>query len=103
MAMRARIYRPAKTAMQSGRAKSGAWVLEFEPEDAVTPDPLMGWNGSADTGRQVRLRFGSAEEAVAYAERHGYDYNLVVPKERKIRPKTYAENFSYNRRQPWTH
>ena len=101
--MRARIYRPAKTAMQSGRAKTDGWVLEFEPEDAVTPDPLMGWNGSADTGRQVRLRFDTVEEAVAYAERHGHEYSVLAPKERKFRPKTYAENFSYERRQPWTH
>ena len=101
--MRARIYRPAKTAMQSGRAKTGAWVLEFEPEDAVTPDPLMGWCGSADTGRQVRLRFASAEEAVAYAERNGHEYTVAAPKERRIHPKNYSENFAHNRRQSWTH
>ena len=101
--MRARIYRPAKTAMQSGMANTDAWVLEFEPEDAVTPDPLMGWSGSADTGQQVRLRFGTAEEAVAYAERHGHAYTVATPKKRKFRAKTYAENFSFERRQPWTH
>ena len=101
--MRARIYRPAKTAMQSGRAKNESWLLEFEPEDAVTPDPLMGWNGSSDTGQQVRLRFASVEEAVAYAERHGHDYSVAAPKERKFRPRTYAENFAYGRRQSWTH
>ncbi len=101
--MRARIYRPAKSAMQSGRAKIDAWVLEFEPEDAETPDPLMGWNGSADTDRQVRLRFATAEDAVAYAERNGHDYDIVAPKDRKFRPKNYAENFSSRRRQPWTH
>ena len=101
--MHARIYRPAKTAMQSGRAKTEGWVLEFEPRNAVTPDPLMGWCGSADTGRQVRLRFATAEEAVAYAERHGHVYSVAVPKERKFRPKNYSENFSTNRRQPWTH
>ena len=101
--MRARIYRPAKTAMQSGRAKTEGWVFEFEPVDAVTPDPLIGWNGSADTGRQVRLRFATAEEAVAYAERHGHDYSVIAPKERKFIPKIYAENFSTARKQPWTH
>jgi hypothetical protein len=89
--------------MQSGTARSGSWVLEFEPEDAVTPDPLMGWNGSADTGQQVRLRFGTAEDAVAYAERHGHEFTVATPKTRKFRPKIYAENFSYERRQPWTH
>jgi len=101
--MRVRIYKPAKTAMQSGAAKSDVWVLEFEPEDAVTPDPLMGWNGSAGTSQQVRLRFGTAEEAVTYAERHGHEYTVATPKKRKFRSKTYAENFSYERRQPWTH
>ena len=101
--MRVRIYRPAKTAMQSGRGKTDDWLLEFEPEDAVTPDPLMGWSGSADTGRQVRLRFATAEDAVAYAERHGHEYSVAAPKERKFRPKNYAENFSHGRRQPWTH
>ncbi len=101
--MRVRIYRPAKTAMQSGMANSEAWVLEFEPEDAVTPDPLMGWSGSADTGQQVRLRFDTVQEAVAYAERHGCEYTVATPKKRRFRAKTYAENFSYERRQPWTH
>ena len=101
--MRARIYKPAKTAMQSGMAKDEGWVLEFEPEDALTPDPLMGWSGSADTGRQVRLRFATVEEAVSYAERHGHDYSVAAPKERKFRPKIYAENFSHGRRQSWTH
>jgi len=101
--MRVRIYRPAKTAMQSGMARADGWVLESEPADASTPDPLMGWNGSADTGRQVRLSFATVEEAVAYAGRNGHDYTVTVPKERKVRPKIYAENFSFGRRQPWTH
>ena len=101
--MQVRIYRPAKTAMQSGRAGTGDWILESEPADASMPDPLMGWNGSADTRRQVRLRFDTVEEAIAYAERNGHDYSVAAPKERKVRPKTYAENFSYGRRQPWTH
>ncbi len=101
--MRVRIYRPAKTAMQSGRAMTQQWVLEFEPSEASRPDPLIGWNGSGDTDRQVRLRFETAEEAVAYAERHGYDYTLQRPKERRVRSKTYADNFAYSRREPWTH
>jgi hypothetical protein len=101
--MRVRIFRPSKTAMQSGRAKTRNWVLEFEPQDAPTPDPLMGWNGSSDTDRQVRLSFDTLDEAVSYADRNGYDYSVVAPKERKFRPKTYAENFAYGRKQPWTH
>ncbi len=101
--MRVRIYQPAKTAMQSGRAKTQMWILEFEPTDPSRPDPLMGWNGSGDTDRQVRLRFASAEDAVAYAERHGYEYTVTRPKERRIRPKAYADNFAWTRLQPWTH
>jgi hypothetical protein len=101
--MRVRIFKPAKTAMQSGRGKTRNWVLEFEPTDASRPDPLMGWNGSADTERQVRLRFASAEEAVAYAERRGYEYSVAQPRERRIRPKAYADNFAFGRAQPWTH
>ncbi len=101
--MRVRIFRPAKTAMQSGWGKSGSWVLEFEPADASRPDPLMGWNGSSDTRRQVRLSFPTCEEAVSYAERHGYDYTVTKPQERKIRPKAYADNFAHDRTQPWTH
>ena len=101
--MRVRIYSPAKTAMQSGRAKTKQWVLEFEPSEPSRPDPLIGWNGSGDTDRQVRLRFATAEDAIGYAERHGYDYTLLRPKERRRQPKAYADNFSYHRLQPWTH
>jgi len=101
--MRVRIYRPAKTAMQSGRGKTHDWVLESEPEDAPTPDPLMGWNGSADTDRQVKLRFPTLQEAIAYAQHNGHEFTVIQPKERSFRPKSYAENFSYSRRIPWTH
>ena len=69
--MLARIYRPAKTAMQSGKAKTNDWRLEFEPASARTIDPLMGWTSSTDMNGQVRLAFETSEEAVAYAERHG--------------------------------
>ena len=101
--MEVRIYRPAKTAMQSGRGKLKSWVLEFEPSDAGRPDSLMGWVGSADTSKQVRLHFPSADEAVAYAEAHGLAYTVEQPKERRIRPKAYADNFANGRRRPWTH
>lgn len=103
MAMHVRIYKPAKTAMQSGRAKTKDWVLEYEVTDRSTPDPIMGWNGSMDTRRQVRLTFDTVEEAVAYAQRHGYTYTVQKPRERKIQPRSYAENFSYRRLEPWTH
>ncbi len=101
--MQVRIYRPAKTAMQSGHTKSQVWVMEFEPESPSTPDQLMGWSSSKDTRSQVRLQFGSEQEAVGYARRHGYGYSVEKPKDRRIRPKNYADNFAYTRREPWTH
>ena len=102
--MLARIYRPSKTAMQSGRAKSAEWVLEFEPRDARRSDPLMGWTVTCDTASsQVQLHFDSKEEAVRYAEAHGIAFQLADPKPAKRIIKTYADNFAFNRRFPWTH
>ncbi|MBS28789.1 MAG: oxidoreductase [Alphaproteobacteria bacterium] len=101
--MKARIFQPAKTAMQSGRAKTQIWVLEFEPTRRQQLDPLMGWPGGADTMQQIRLNFGSCEDAVAHAERHGLDFVVQEPKERIIRPKAYADNFAVGRRVPWSH
>lgn len=100
---RVRIYQPAKTAMQSGRAKTRHWLLEFEPGAAQRPDALMGWSGRGDTRRQVRLRFESREEAVAYARKHGLDFRLEEPRRRTVRPKSYADNFRYGRDGNWTH
>ncbi len=101
--MEVRIYKPGKTAMQSGRAKTKDWVLEFEPTDASRPDPLMGWVGSADTRKQVKLSFDTQDEAIAYATRNGYSYTIENPRERRIKPKSYSDNFAYSRRRPWTH
>ena len=95
--MTARIYRPTKTAMQSGRGRTHDWVLEYEPAAPQRPDPLMGWAGSNDTKRQILLRFASAEEAVAYCTARGIAYTLEQPQERVIRPKAYADNFRYDR------
>ena len=101
--MRARIYRPTKTAMQSGRSKGKNWVLEYEPASARRPEPLMGWVAAADTSQQIRLTFESEAEAVAYAERKGIDYLVLKPREGKIQRKSYADNFAVNRRMSWTH
>jgi hypothetical protein len=97
MSSPARIYRPSKTAMQSGKAKTQSWVLEFEPAAAKRPDPLMGWAGSADTDGQVRLTFATQAEAIGYAQRHGLAYDLAPPKAARIRPKSYADNFKFDR------
>ena len=95
--MAARIFKPAKTAMQSGRANARAWVLEFEPAQRTSHDPLMGWTSSGDTVQQVRLTFDTKEEAVAYCRRHRLDYEVYEPKERTVRPKNYASNFRWDR------
>ena len=101
--MRVRIYQPTKTAMQSGRAGTRQWVLEFEPEARRELDPLMGWTSSRDTRAQVRLAFDTLEEAVAHAEKQGYAYTVQQPQARTIRPKSYADNFRYDRIGRWTH
>jgi gamma-glutamylcyclotransferase (GGCT)/AIG2-like uncharacterized protein YtfP len=98
-----RIFQPTKTAMQSGRAKIKGWVLEFEPAARNAPDALMGWAGSSDTNAQVKLRFDSDEDAVAHAEKEGWIYTVQLPKQRRIRPKAYADNFATSRIQSWTH
>ena len=101
--MPVRIYQPSKTAMQSGRAKTHVWILEHEPSARQDPEPLMGWAGSADTRRQVRLRFDTKEEAISYASRNGLAYTVIEHHDRTIKPKAYAENFAHTRRQSWTH
>ena len=98
-----RIYQPAKTAMQSGRAKTRYWVVEFEPGSPQRPDSLMGWAGRGDTRRQVRLRFESEQDAVAYAEKHGFDYQVEAPRVRTTKPKSYSDNFKFGRSGNWTH
>jgi hypothetical protein len=101
--MVARIYKPAKTAMQSGKANTKAWALDFEPAQPREVEPLMGWTSSGDMLSQVRLRFGSKEEAVAYCEREGLPYEIQPDKEPARRVISYADNFASNRRMPWTH
>ena len=101
--MTARIYKPAKTAMQSGQAKTRDWVLDYEPEEPRVVESLMGWTSSGDMKSQIRLRFETKEEAVAYAERHGIPYQVQEPKPASRRGLSYADNFSFNRRAPWTH
>jgi len=101
--MVARIYKPAKTAMQSGTAKTKLWVLDYEPEQPRVVEPLMGWTSSGDMNSQVRLRFATSEEAVAYCERHGIAYQLAEPKETARRTMSYSDNFAFTRRGAWTH
>ncbi|WP_415182909.1 ETC complex I subunit [Phaeovulum sp.] len=103
--MRARIYQPARNVMQSGTAKTKAWVLDFAPAEARDIDPLMGWTSSGDTQTQVRLSFDSCESAVAYAKENGISYSVAQPNKRQpnVRARGYGENFSTDRRFAWTH
>ncbi|MBM9595294.1 ETC complex I subunit [Roseitranquillus sediminis] len=103
--MRARIYRPSKTAMSSGVAGTRKWVLDFIPETPRQVDPLMGWTSSSDTQPQVRLKFNSKEAALDYAQEHGIDAVVLQPKQRRanVRPRGYGENFATDRRGAWTH
>lgn len=103
--MRARIYQPAKTAMQSGTAKAHGWILEFAPDSARVVDPLMGWTGSGDTQAQVKLRFDSRDAAEAYALEKQIAVTVTLPQARKpnIRVRGYGENFATDRKGSWTH
>ena len=102
--MFARIYKPAKTAMQSGKAKTARWVLEFEAEAARRLDPLMGWtSGDEVTSGQVKINFDTQEDAVAFAERHGLPFRLDADHKPSPQAKAYSDNFSFKRRKPWTH
>ena len=102
--MLARIYQPARNAMQSGQAKTD-WVLEIAPSAARRIDPLMGWTGSGDTASQVRMSFPSKDAAIAYAEKNGLAYQVQEAKSRAhvIKPGGYGGNFAHNRRGAWTH
>lgn len=91
--MKARIYQPARTAMQSGVANTKGWLLEYVPAQAKKVEPLMGWTSSGDMRQQLKLKFDTKEEAVAYAKKHGLDVQVTESRQKKIKPKSYAENF----------
>jgi len=89
----ARITELERKTTQSGKANAGRWLLEFERQEAMKPDPLTGWNGSGDTNTQVRMTFDSKDAAVAYAERHGLEYHLVPAAPVRLKLQAYADNF----------
>jgi hypothetical protein len=102
--MTARIYKPAKTAMQSGQAKTKEWALDYEPEEPRVVESLMGWTSSSDMKSQVRLRFSTKEEAIAYCERNGIPYQVAETGNKAQRHGlSYSDNFAYTRRGSWTH
>ncbi len=97
------IYKPSKTAMQSGYKTKDYWELKYLQTSKVFLDPLMGWSGSNDTKKQIILKFDTCEEAIGYAERNGIVYKIIKEKKKNIKPKSYAENFSFKRKGMWTH
>lgn len=101
--MTARIFKPAKNAMQSGQAKTKDWQLDYEPEQQRVIEPLMGWTSSGDMKQQLSIRFHTKEDAVAYCEREGIAYQVLEPQDMKPRVKAYADNFAFRRSEPWTH
>ncbi len=101
--MSARIYRPAKTATQSGAAKSRRWLLEFEPEQPREIEPLMGWTSSGDMKSQVKLWFATKEEALDYAARQGIEARVEEPTLASPKVVSYSDNFRTGRLGQWTH
>lgn len=96
--MKAKIYQPAKNAMQSGRGRTREWLFEYEPQTPKNPDALMGWTTSRDTKEQIKLTFPTREAAVKYAENKDIPFEVIEPKYMVIKPKSYADNFSFKRK-----
>ncbi len=101
--MSARIFKPSPSATQSGKASTKLWVLNYEPEEAMEIEPLMGWSGSGDMRRQIVLRFATKEDAIAYCERNGIAFHVTEPKPVTRKVFSYADNFRSSRRGQWTH
>jgi len=101
--MLARIYQPSRNAMQSGKARTRKWVLEYEPETPRQIEPLMGWTASSDMRSQVVLEFDVLEEALSYAEKNGIPYQVFEPQKPTAKAKAYSDNFRFGRKIPWTH
>ena len=101
--MTARIYRPARSAMQSGQGKAKDWRLDYEPERAREIEPLMGWTSSSDMKSQIHLSFDTSEEAVAYAQSRGIAYRVEQPKDATRKTLSYSDNFKFSRQGQWTH
>ena len=101
--MQARIYSPAKTAMQSGTNNTGAWVVEYEPQAPRKVEPLMGYTSSTDMNSQVKIQFASLDAAKTYCEKNGLAYQVHQPQKARRAQVAYADNFAFKRTLPWTH
>lgn len=91
--MSARIYQIQKNAMQSGKARTDKWVLEFAQAEAKRPDPLTGWAGSGDTQSQIKLTFPTQDAATAYADKYGIAFTLIPTPPKTLKIQAYADNF----------
>ena len=101
--MVARIFKPARNAMQQGKASLKEWQLDYEPEQPRVIEPLMGWTSTGEMKQQLTLRFDTRDDAIAYCEREGIPYQLLEPKEPIRRKVAYSDNFAFRRSEPWTH
>lgn len=101
--MTIKIYKPSKTAMQSGRGKTKQWLAEYLSDVSTTKDILMGWTSSADTKSQIKLFFDTKEQAIEWAKKNNYQFYVEEPHKRLIKSKSYSSNFDIDRKEPWTH
>jgi len=101
--MTIKIYRPSKTAMQSGFGKTKRWLAEYISHEEVVKDNLMGWNSSSDTNSQIKIFFEKKEQAIEWAKNNNFQYFVEEPRIRKINIKSYASNFDINKKDSWTH
>ncbi len=103
--MHAKIYQPARSVMQSGQSgqSGGVWVFEFDRSERSEPEALMGWPSSSDTARIIRIDFQTKAEAIAYAEKMGVSFDVMDTPHRRLKLRSYADNFAADRRQAWTH
>ena len=101
--MTIKIYKPAKTAMQSGIGNTKKWLAEYISHEETTKDSLMGWNSSLDTKSQIKVFFDSREQAIDWAQKNNYQYFVDEPRKRKVKIKSYASNFDIDKKESWTH
>ena len=101
--MTVKIYKPSKTAMQSGQGKTKKWLAEYISDIDIEKDSLMGWNSSSDTNSQIKIFFETKEQAILWAKKNNYQYFVEEPKFKNIKPKSYSSNFDFKRKEPWTH
>ena len=101
--MTIKIYKPTKTAMQSGLGNSKQWLAEYISDIDSIKDNLMGWTGSADTKSQVKMFFDSKDKAIEWANQNNYQFFVEEPMIRKLKIKSYSSNFDMNKKESWTH